>query len=79
MLSQLLGAVTGRGPFYGIAITSNRAKDPLRVVAQGGWLRAKYQYPFSYKGLAFFASSNEPWALPTGCEAVTAEGIWMPG
>jgi hypothetical protein len=57
----------------------NRAKDPLLVVAQGGWLRAKYQYLFSYKGLAFFTSSNEPLALPTGCEVVTAESIWMPG
>lgn len=57
----------------------NRAKDPLVVVAQGGWLRTKYQYLFGYKGLAFFTSSNEPLALPTGCEVVTAESIWIPG
>jgi hypothetical protein len=57
----------------------NRAKDPLVVIAPGGWLAAKYQYLFSYKGLAFFAGSDTALTLPTGCEVVTAKKIFIPG
>lgn len=57
----------------------NRAKDPLVVIARGGWLAAKYQYLFSHKGLAFFAGSDTPITLPSGCEIVTAKKIFIPG
>jgi hypothetical protein len=54
-------------------------KDPLVVVAQRRFFGTKYQYLFSYKGLAFFAQTKMPLVLPTGCELVTAGGIWIPG
>jgi hypothetical protein len=57
----------------------NRVKDPLVVTADGGWLSKKYQYLVSYKGLAFFAGSDTPLALPTGCEVVAAKSINIPG
>jgi len=57
----------------------NRVKDPLVVVAQRRLFGTKYQYLFSYKGLAFFAQTKMPLVLPTGCELVTAGGIWIPG
>jgi hypothetical protein len=57
----------------------NRAKDPLVVIAQSRWLGTKYQYLFSYKGLAFFTQTKTPLDLPAGCEVVTAGGIWVPG
>jgi ABC-type transport system substrate-binding protein len=57
----------------------NRAKDPLVVIARGGWLSSKYQYLFSYKGLAFFTGSDAPLTLPAGCEVVTAKSIFVPG
>jgi len=57
----------------------NRAKDPLVVVARGGWLRPTYQYLFGYKGLAFFAKSDTPLALSAGCEVIDAASIWIPG
>jgi len=57
----------------------NRAKDPLVVIAQSRFFGTKYQYLFSYKGLAFFTKSKTPLALPTGCEVVAAGGIWIPG
>lgn len=54
-------------------------KDPLVVVASGGWFGAKYQYLVSYKGLAFYTGSQTPLVLPTGCEVVTAKSIRIPG
>ena len=55
------------------------AKDPLVVTAPGGLFSKKYQYLVSYKGLAFYTKSDEPIALPTGCEVVTAGSINIPG
>lgn len=56
-----------------------RASDPLVVLSEpSGWF-GKYQYLFSYKGLAFYARSKTPVALPTGCEVITVEQIWIPG
>ena len=57
----------------------NRAKDPLVVMAEGGFLSKNFQYMMGYKGLAFFTKSPEPLMLPTGCELVTAQSIWIPG
>ena len=58
----------------------NRAKDPLIVIRErGGWFGPKFQYLFSYKGLAFFTTSDVPLSLPNGSEIVTARGIFIPG
>jgi hypothetical protein len=57
----------------------NRVKDPLVVTAKGGVFSTNYQYLVSYKGLAFFTKSDEPVALPAGCEVVTANSIAIPG
>jgi GGDEF domain-containing protein len=56
-----------------------RAKDPLVVVAQGGFFSNKYQYLMSYKGLAFYCKADEPLQLPAGIEVVSAGSIWIPG
>jgi hypothetical protein len=57
----------------------NRAKDPLVVLAQSRFFGTKYQYLFSYKGLAFFTQTKTPLILPAGCELIAAGGIWIPG
>jgi hypothetical protein len=55
-----------------------RAHEPLVVMAEGGFFKAKYQYVMSYKGLAFFTQSKQALQLPAGAEVVKAEKIWMP-
>ena len=55
-----------------------RAEAPLVVLAEGGWPKKTYQYLTSYKGLAFFAKSPEPLALPEATELIVAEKIWIP-
>ena len=55
-----------------------RAEAPLVVLAEGGWRKKTYQYLTSYKGLAFFAKSPEPLALPEATELIVAEKIWIP-
>jgi len=57
----------------------SRAKDPLVVIAEGGFFSAKYQYLLSYKGLTFHCKSDEQLPLPLGTEVVSAGGIWIPG
>jgi len=56
-----------------------RVRDPLVLIAQGGFFSTKYQYLTSYKGLAFYAKSNTPLDLPAGAEVAAAERIWIPG
>lgn len=53
--------------------------EPLVVQATGGFFSASYQYLSSYKGLAFFTQSPTPLPLPSGCEIVQAQKIWVPG
>jgi hypothetical protein len=57
----------------------NRMKDPLVVVAEGGFFAKNFQYLMSYKGLAFFTKSDNALALPPAAEVVTAGRIWIPG
>jgi len=57
----------------------NRMKEPLIVIAEGGFFGRNYQYLASYKGIAFFTKSANELALPTGAEVVTAGRIWIPG
>jgi hypothetical protein len=56
-----------------------RVKEPLVVVAEGGWFSKNYQYLVGYKGLAFFTKSESPLALPADVEVVTAKRLWIPG
>ena len=55
-----------------------RVEEPLVVVADGGFFRHKYQYLTSYKGLIFFASSDETIPLPGDTVIVNAGKIWVP-
>ncbi len=59
----------------------DRAKDPLIVVAEGGFglFGRNYKYLMSYKGLTFFTKSGAPLPLPGGAELVNAGRIWVPG
>jgi hypothetical protein len=54
-------------------------KEPLIVIAEGGFFGKKYQYLMSYKGLAFFTKSSTALALPGGAEVVRAGRISIPG
>ena len=51
---------------------------PLVVRARGGFFRTRWYYLTSYKGLAFFALSNEPLHLPGRAEVIDARRIWAP-
>ena len=54
-------------------------KDPLIVIAEGGFFGKNYQYLVSYKGLAFYTKSDNELVLPPGAEVVSAGSIWIPG
>ena len=56
-----------------------RARDPLVVMAEGGFFKTKYGYLTSYKGLDFYTLSEEMLPLPAGAELITAGKIWIPG
>ena len=55
-----------------------RAENPLVVTAEGGFFKTKYQYLTSYKGLDFYAQSEEQLVLPSGVELIAAGKIWIP-
>jgi hypothetical protein len=53
-------------------------KEPLLVVAEGGFLSPKYQYLTSFKGLAFFTRSSAALTLPEDAEIINADRIFIP-
>lgn len=55
-----------------------RQEEPLVVHATGGFFSTSYRYLSSYKGLAFFTQSPVALSLPSGCELVHAQKIWVP-
>ena len=55
-----------------------RIESPLVVTAVGGFWTTKYQYLTSYRGFAFFTTSDSLLSLPKGTEIIQAEQIWMP-
>jgi hypothetical protein len=55
-----------------------RAKDPIVVMAEGGFFKTKYAYLTSYKGLDFYCQSDEVLPLPGGVELISAGKIWIP-
>jgi hypothetical protein len=54
-------------------------QEPLVVHATAGIFSTSFLYLSSYKGLAFFTKSPAPMDLPSGCEVVQAQKIWIPG
>jgi hypothetical protein len=56
-----------------------RQNEPLVVHATAGFFSTSYMYLASYKGLAFFTKSAAPLDLPSTCEIVQAQKIWIPG
>ena len=57
----------------------NRQVEPIVVRAPGGFFQASWRYLTTYKGLAFFADSNDPLTLPSRAEVIDAGKIWIPG
>lgn len=55
-----------------------RADAPLVVVGSGGVFKKHHQYLTSYKGLAFFATSPDPFVLPPRVEVIQAKSISIP-
>lgn len=55
-----------------------RTDAPLVVVGMGGVFKKHYQYLTTYKGLAFYATSPDPFALPPRAEIVRAKSISIP-
>ena len=56
-----------------------REDQPLVVHAPpGGVFNTKHQYLMSHKGLCFATRSQEPLALPRGCDVVEARKVWLP-
>jgi hypothetical protein len=55
-----------------------RTERPLVVIGKGGVFKKHHQYLTSYRGLAFFAKSNDMIVLPRGCEVVQAKHISIP-
>ncbi len=71
------GAIVRTEPQDFLTILS-RTRNPLVVMAKGGFLKANYQYLTSYKGLFFFTKSPTMLVLPGDVELVAANQIWIP-
>ncbi len=56
----------------------SKTREPLVVMAKGGFLKTNYQYLTAYKGLVFFTKSPAPLMLPGSAEVVAARQIWIP-
>lgn len=50
----------------------------LVVHAEPRFLARRHKYIMGYKGLAFYALSNELLAMPRGVQLVEAKRIWIP-
>ena len=55
-----------------------RTDNPLVVIARGGMFRRKYQYLTTYRGLAFYTTSELPLVLPGRAELINAKAISIP-
>ncbi len=72
------GAIVRVEPDFFVSILS-RAKEPLVVMAKGGFVKRNYQYLTGYKGLVFFTKSPSPLLFPGGVELIVSKQIWIPG
>jgi hypothetical protein len=70
------GAIINVDPKDFLTIIS-KAKEPLVVMADKSFW-SDYKYLSSYKGLAFYAKSNEKISLPGNAELIVARKIWVP-
>jgi hypothetical protein len=55
-----------------------RIDEPLVVTGMGGVFRKHFQYLTSYKGLAFFTTSESPLLFPSRVELIQAKKIVVP-
>lgn len=55
-----------------------RSDNPLVVISRGGMFRRKYQYLTTYRGLAFYTTSEHPLMLPGRSELINAKSISVP-
>jgi len=55
-----------------------RTDNPLVVIARGGMFRRKYQYLTTYRGLAFYTTSEQPLVLPGRTELINAKSLSVP-
>jgi hypothetical protein len=55
-----------------------RIDEPLVVAGMGGVFRKHFRYLTSYKGLAFFTTSETQLLFPSRVEMVRAKKIWIP-
>jgi hypothetical protein len=55
-----------------------RGDNPLIVISRGGMFRRKYQYLTTYRGLAFYTTSEHPIMLPGRVELINAKSISVP-
>lgn len=56
-----------------------RADKSVVVMAKGGFFKKNYQYLTSYRGLIFHTETAQPLSLPSSCELIFAQKIWIPG
>ena len=57
----------------------NHNPEGLVVHAVGGMFSPGHKYLMGYKGLTFYTSAREAIPLPSTCQVVEAEKIWIPG
>lgn len=67
-----------RVSYKDFSIVLQKTEKPLVVYAPGGFLAARHQYLTAYKGLIFFTKGNEALSLPSSCEIIKADKIWIP-
>ncbi len=72
------GAIVKVEPEDFMAILS-KTREPLVVMARGGFMKPNYQYLTAYKGVIFFTKSPAQLILPGGVELIASKQIWIPG
>ena len=55
-----------------------RNENAVVVVASGGMFKKSFRYLTSYRGLAFFTTSDQQLVLPGRVEVITAKSISLP-
>ena len=71
------GAIVRMEPDDFMTILS-KADNPLVVMAEGGFLKSKYQYLVGYRGLVFFTRSSIPLQIDSSIEIIKVKTIWIP-